>query len=85
MIQGEPWVGARPGLTRELTGQCHASQKLAMRAPTARRGRGEPHRRNKGQRGGLTRSGDDETKRRRTELSATANGAQRRGEKESAR
>jgi hypothetical protein len=31
------------------------------------------------------RPGDDETKRRRTELGATANGTRRSGEKESAR
>jgi hypothetical protein len=75
MVHGGPRAGVQLGLTGELT----------ARAPTKRGGRGESHRRNRGWRGGLMRPGDDETKRRRTELGATANGTRRSGEKESAR
>jgi hypothetical protein len=85
MVHGGPRVGARPGLTGELAWCRHATPKLATRAATARGCRREPHRWNRGQRGGLMRPGDNETKRQRTELSATANEAWRRGEKESAR
>jgi hypothetical protein len=85
MVHGGPRAGARSSLTDELTWRRHATLKLATRAATARGGRGQPHRRNRGQRGGVMWPGDNETKRQRTELSAMADRAWRRGEKESAR
>jgi hypothetical protein len=76
--------GSRSGARPELTGRCHTAPKLATRAPMARGGCREPQRQNGGWRGGLTQPGNDETKQWWTKLSATANGAWRRGEKESA-
>jgi hypothetical protein len=85
MVYDGPRVGARPGLTGKLTWHHHATPKLTTRAATARGGRGEPHRWNRGQMGGLMRPDDNETKWQQTELGATTNGVRRRGEKESAR
>jgi hypothetical protein len=81
MVHGGPQAWARLRLTREFTGQHHTSPKLTVRAPTARGGHGELHRRNGGRRGGLTRLGDDETKWRQTELGVMANGARKRVER----
>jgi hypothetical protein len=71
MVHGGQWAGARPGLTGEHAWHRHATPKLTMRAAMAR--------------GGLMQPGDNETKRQRTKLGATANRARRRGEKESVR
>jgi hypothetical protein len=62
MVHGGPWAGARSGLIGELAWRRHMTQKLATRAATTRGGHGELHRWNRGQRGGLMRPGDIETK-----------------------
>jgi hypothetical protein len=85
MVHGGPRAGALPELVGELAKWRHAAPMLTARAPMTRGGHGEPHRWNGGRRGGRTRLGDDETKRRRTELGVIANGARRRGGKESVR
>jgi hypothetical protein len=85
MVHGGPRAGALPELIGELAERHHTAPMLTARAPMTRGGHGEPDRWNGGWRGGWTWLGDDETKRRRTELSATANGARRRGVKESVR
>jgi hypothetical protein len=85
MVHGGPQAGALPELIGELAEWHHAAPMLTTRAPMTRGGRGEPHRWNGGWRGGWTRLGDDETKRRQTELGATANEVRRRRGKESVR
>jgi hypothetical protein len=75
MVHGGPRAGARPGLTGELTWCHHVTPKLTTRDATTQGGHGEPHRQNRGQRGGLMWPGDNETKRQRTKLDVMANGA----------
>jgi hypothetical protein len=78
MVHGGPRAWARPGLAGEHAELCHMTPKLTARAHTTRGGRGEHHQWNRGQTGGLTRLGNNETKRRRTKLGAMANRAWRR-------
>jgi hypothetical protein len=85
MVHGGPRAGALPELVGELAERRHVGPNLTVIAPMTRGGCGEPHRWNGGWRGGWTRLGDDKTKRWRTKLGGIANGAWRRGEKESVR
>jgi hypothetical protein len=80
MVHGGLRAGVLPELVGELAEWRHVAPMLTARGPMTQGGRGEPHRWNGGKRGGWMRLGDDETKRRRTELGATANGVRRRGE-----